>query len=83
MRCTFCGGTGQFELKMCPRKWCGSIAAEVLEAATFMRKGILPIPGGWLDQTQWILDAVRYAWQEEDALKEKRGSGLLGMFNGG
>jgi hypothetical protein len=52
---------------------------ELLQAARLAEKGILPLPGGWLDQTQWFVEAVDFVWGEQSVAKAET---MRGFSNG-
>ena len=45
-------------------KLIGDEAWEAIMAADLAKHGSWPVAGGWLEQTQWCLDAVRLVWNE-------------------
>ncbi len=48
----------QYRLKRCPIKEVTQEGLEYLEAYKFYKNGVLPIAGGWLNQTQSFTEAV-------------------------
>ena len=57
----------------------------MIEAADLARKGLMPIAGGTLDQTQAFLAGCRAVWADEDVWRAKDGGPLaaLAMLFGG
>lgn len=53
----------------CPNQFCGENARRVVRAARFAELGILPVAGGWLNQSQPFLDALEYALATRAELK--------------
>ena len=50
---------GQYQLKRCPIKEVTSEGLEYLEAYKFYKNGVLPMQGGWLNQSQSFIEAIR------------------------
>lgn len=44
---------------------------EVLAAADFARRGVLPVAGGTLDQTSQATEAIRLVWKLESPHRAK------------
>ena len=68
--CGACAGEGRLELVGCPMLLAGSEAFELLQIAAAMKRGLMPEPGGWLDQTDAVLDAVNFAWSEQNRIRK-------------
>jgi len=51
----------------------------MVEAADLARKGLLPLPGGTLDQTQAFLSACRAVWADEDHWRAKEGGPMAAL----
>lgn len=49
----------------CPLEYAGEDVWEAIEMAGFFDKGLPPVHGGVLDQTQIFLDAARFIWAEQ------------------
>lgn len=49
---------GQYKLNRCPLKEITSEGLEYLEAYKFYKNGVLPMPGGWLNQAQTFIQAI-------------------------
>lgn len=47
----------------CPLKSLTGAVVEAFQAADLAREGIMPVAGGWLDQTQSFLDVMRECWR--------------------
>jgi hypothetical protein len=62
--CTACKGSGQEEITVCPMTLITAGAGDVVRAADLAKRGILPIAGGWLDQTDSIVTAMERFWNE-------------------
>lgn len=65
IECPLCAGDGCDEcengyllLKGCPNDLCRDFAA-ALPIIDLMEKGIMPVAGGSLDQSAWLIDAAR------------------------
>lgn len=50
---------GDYKLKRCPLKEVTPEGLEYFEAYKFYKNGVLPMAGGWLDQAQSFIEAVR------------------------
>lgn len=53
----------------CPRKVVTADICELLDYVALAQKGLLPLAGGLLDQTQWFVQAVQYVWAEQRVAK--------------
>ncbi len=67
--CASCGQRGSHEIVGCPYKLLDSGTHSALLAASLAEKGMWPVSGGWMDQTQSCLDAVLYIWAEQARYK--------------
>lgn len=47
----------------CPLKMLTAPVVEAFQAADMAREGIMPVAGGWLNQTQSFLDCMRECWR--------------------
>ena len=57
----------------------------MIEAADLARKGLPPVAGGALDQTQVFLDACRFIWAETDHWRIVQAgpmAAMMAMFGG-
>ncbi len=59
--CDDCAGTGWFDLDKCPIKYCGEESMDVLDAARFLKRGILPEPGNLSEQPWRLMEIINYA----------------------
>ena len=50
------------------------VAVRTARAANFAEDGYWPIAGGWLDQTQSVIDAIAYLRVQENRIREERRS---------
>ena len=48
-----------YKLKRCPIKEITQEGLEYLEAYRFYKNGVLPLPGGWLNQAQTFITAMK------------------------
>jgi hypothetical protein len=71
--CDACGGRGRFRITDCPRKMVGANIWDTIQAAYFAEKGVLPVAGGTLDQTQSFMDALALTWRDQSYWKKKLG----------
>lgn len=47
-------------------------AAEAIRIASFWKQGIPPVAGGYLDQTDSILDACAFIWADEARIEAEK-----------
>ena len=59
---------GWIEIKGCPQQQCSGIG-QVCQLIDLFNKGLPPVAGGALDQTQWFVNAVQYLATEEAKVK--------------
>ena len=57
----------------CPKKMVSPSANDAIRAADFARKGVLPLAGGWLDQSDSAMKAIRFVWDCEEVFRAKAG----------
>lgn len=69
--CPACGGRGHTLLTGCPHAVVPPEAFEAFAAADLARRGSWPVAGGWLDQAEPCVDAVRFCWQVDAAARAK------------
>lgn len=73
--CSECDERGEWHLTHCPHELLGNGIGELFVFSELMQKGLPPVQGGMLDQSQWFLDAARFIWNEHDRLEHERISG--------
>ncbi len=56
---------GKVLITGCPYEAIEPSTVEVLRVAEFWKKGIPPVAGGYLDQTDWIIEACELAWADQ------------------
>lgn len=56
----------------CPFAYAGHEAADAIRAADLAEKGLLPEPGGWLDQAAIGIRAIERVWREQDHAEAKQ-----------
>lgn len=66
--CSDCQETGAFEIDGCPNDFCRSVA-QLATLADLFAKGIPPVAGGALDQSNSFIEAVRILESEEAKAK--------------
>lgn len=68
--CERCGGRGHFKLTGCLRKHTDDMAWAAIETAHLIEKSAgWPSGGGWMNEPQALVDAVRCVWNLEATLK--------------
>jgi hypothetical protein len=66
-KCELCGGLGHHKITSCPQQQIGEDVRAFLKMYNMADKGIMPIDGGALNQTQSFVDAMKYLdWYEDD-----------------
>lgn len=77
-QCPACDGAGCdkceqgfWRLTECGRKFVGSMATAV-NYATYADKGILPVGGGLLDQSNWFIEVWTALSNEQSAIDRER-----------
>ena len=70
---------GHFEVGGCPRKFVGATLIDAINVAGMCNDGIMPAPGGLMDQSSWFVDLWSMLRAEENTieiekLERKRGS---------
>lgn len=63
---------GEYKLNRCPLKELTPEGLEYLEAYKFYKNGILPMPGGWLNQTNTLIDAIKIIDREIENISKER-----------
>lgn len=76
--CPQCKGSGQSELIGCPMRMTDEQAWAAVMAEEQAEHGMWPVAGGWLDQTQSALDAVRLVRRETAELRRAAGGAQTG-----
>lgn len=71
--CSVCNGQRKTKLTGCPKKMVNDSAFVAMRAADFARKGVLPLSGGWLDQTDGCMKAIQFIWSIEDVFLARAG----------
>jgi|694.fasta_scaffold19329_3 hypothetical protein len=71
MECPLCNGEGCTECEHgivtitgCPQQYCRSVV-KVAQLSTYSEKGLLPIAGGVLDQSAWVMEAISVLQHDE------------------
>lgn len=71
--CPTCTGVGQIAVDGCVMQYIDRNVCDVVFAADMAQQGVFPVAGGWLDQSQQLLDAIRCVWRDEAlAMESKR-----------
>ncbi len=65
--CEGCGHTGWLKITGCPQQWVGSDTIAFIRYAELFRKGLPPVSGGAMDQTQSFIVAERFFEREREA----------------
>jgi hypothetical protein len=72
LKCPACNGAGcghcddgQIRVDRCPHAVVTRDVWAAFQAAQMAEKGVLPVAGGMLDQTQSFADAVALIWQDD------------------
>lgn len=59
-RCKTCGGRTTLPMHRCPGRCRTPATLDVLRAHRWLKRGVLPVPGGYLDQSHTFLEAVEW-----------------------
>lgn len=70
-KCGRCGGGGVERATRCPNAVVTQISWQVLEYLTLAELGILPVAGGWEDQSATFLQAFRFASSERAKIERR------------
>lgn len=62
---------GVVNITECPNKYCRDMGP-VITLADMMEKGIMPVDGGALDQSAWLLQAARILDRDEAKIRAER-----------
>ena len=82
IECPVCDGDGEdckecrdgsFELDGCPNRFCSSVVNS-LDLFDLFHKGLPPIAGGVLDQSQSFIEASQFFESEEGKVRNERSS---------
>ena len=57
----------------CPRAYVGAEISDVIGLAELYEKGLPPISGGVLDQSEWFADACGTIWADQSYWKRRLG----------
>lgn len=74
VRCEKCGGSGRLDVPRCPSRCITPDVQSALRAFWWKRDGILPVAGGWLDQTEPFRAACQILGAELDRLQRSKGA---------
>lgn len=69
-KCEACGGRGELLRDRCPSSDAGDIGRIVLRALSQYQNGILPVDGGWADQSAKLMRLVDIAASERGKLQD-------------
>ena len=69
--CEHCGDSGIARLTACPQTIVPAEIWECRRLAEFAEKGLLPLAGGVLDQTDAFLAGCRVVWRERDRIRNE------------
>lgn len=61
------------EITGCPHEQLERTTYDALRAADFWRRGIPPVGGGMLDQTEWTIEAAEFVWSDQANWKARKG----------
>jgi hypothetical protein len=70
--CNVCDGAGHTELRTCPKmSVSGDVWGMMLQVELF-EKGMPPLAGGSLDQTEAFLDVMEFVWSQRASLRPSK-----------
>lgn len=70
--CDECGKSGEVMLYRCPTSHNTAEIALAFEALAWSEKGVLPVPGGLLDQSAAFVSFARLVWSERGKIERAR-----------
>ena len=70
--CEACDSRGTFDLVECPRQYVGHRISSAANLARFAGQGILPEPGGLLDQDAWTISVWNHLESDTQRIEEER-----------
>jgi hypothetical protein len=70
--CLSMHGAAPIEITECPNKYCGENARQTVRLAAFAKRGLLPVAGGLLDQTQSFITALELVWSEQAEYRREK-----------
>jgi hypothetical protein len=65
-------GEAPLEITQCPNRFCGENARQAVRLANLTRKGLPPVAGGALDQTQSFISALELIWAEQAEYRREK-----------
>jgi hypothetical protein len=71
--CDKCDDRGFIPLTSCPNRMVSSELRQVIRLADFYEKGLPPVAGGALDQSNRFIEACEFLWGEQAHLKRVTG----------
>lgn len=70
MACTECESHGTLQFFRCMHTFFGPEHTDVVRSVAMLESGILPVAGGWTDQSATWVDAVELVRMEIDEYRE-------------
>ena len=70
--CEICEGEGGWTLRRCPNAYTSHDDRKVVTCASMVDVGLLPVSGGWQDQTAWFQQAASLVLAEKRASEERQ-----------
>ena len=68
--CTACGGRGEVHRDRCPSSEAGDVGRVVIRAYNQLQNSLLPVDGGWCEQSAKLMHLVEIAASERNKLLE-------------
>ncbi len=63
----------EVSITSCPQRYAGVDGRDAIRFAEYARKGVLPVEGGLLNQSQHFIEATELAWVTEQEYKRAKG----------
>jgi len=66
--CDYCGTVGTIEITECPQRLAGNDCVDLANLTDIYEKGLPPVSGGVLDQSNWFVTAAARLMNDEREL---------------
>lgn len=70
--CPECEGSGQIQINRCPHVLVQRVHLDVCQGAELIELGILPVAGGWAEQSATFFDALVLVLREKAGYEKQR-----------
>lgn len=70
--CAACEGTGKIQILRCPHVLVQRVHLDICQGAELIELGLLPVAGGWADQSATFFDALVLVLREKAGYEKQR-----------